>query len=238
MKRTCSAAGGLVFLGMLLSAVGLMAVPASAKCGKDCKHSLTSVFKACKAACEKGKAGKSCRMACSTERRAAKAACKAASNPTPPDCGAATSSTSTTIPGSCSPTGMVVKGSLTATPGRFNYNAALGLPGANAACNTHFAGSHACTLAELQGALASDLACLKDTAAMTVTSFWAIDPNAAGLSQCIDDVVTNQNWEYGTAHTASRGQRVTLNNATGALGSLETGLQCNISGNNWVACCQ
>src|SRR5947209_17919642 len=81
MKRTCSAAGGLVFLGMLLSAVGLMAVPASAKCGKDCKHSLTSAFKACKAACEKGKAGKSCRKACSTEHRAAKAACKAASNP-------------------------------------------------------------------------------------------------------------------------------------------------------------
>ena len=67
-----------MFLGMLLSAVGLMAVPASAKCGKDCKHSLTSAFKACKAACEKGKAGKSCRKACSTEHRAAKAACKAA----------------------------------------------------------------------------------------------------------------------------------------------------------------
>jgi len=147
-----------------------------------------------------------------------------------------TTTTSTTCQPPAAPT--VVKGSLTATPGRFNYNATLGLPGANAACNTHFAGSHACTLAELQGAPASDLACLKDTVAMTVTSFWAIDPNAAGLSQCIDDVVTNQNWEYGTAHTASRGQRVTLNNATGALGSLETGLQCNISSNNWVACCQ
>jgi len=31
---------------------------------------------------------------------------------------------------------------------------------------------------------------------------------------------------------------VTLNNATGALGALETGVQCNIAGTNWVGCCQ
>ncbi len=147
-----------------------------------------------------------------------------------------TTPTSTTCPPPAAPT--VVKGSLTATVGRFNYNATLGLPGANAACNTNFPGTHACTLTELQSAPASDLTCLQDTASMAVTSFWAIDPMAAGLSQCIDDVGSNLNWEYGTAHTASRGQRVTLNNATGALGSLETGLQCNISGSNWVGCCQ
>ena len=147
-----------------------------------------------------------------------------------------TTTTSTTCQPPAAPT--VVKGSLTATPGRFNYNATLGLPGANAACNTSFPGTHACTLTQLQGAPASDLICLRDTAGMTVTSFWAIDPMAAGLSQCIDDVVSNLNWEYATAHTASRGQRVTLNNATGFLGPLQTGVQCNISGNNWVGCCQ
>src|SRR5207245_3351697 len=101
-----------------------------------------------------------------------------------------TTTTSTTCQPPAAPT--VVKGSLTATPGRFNYNATLGLPGANAACNTSFPGTHACTLTQLQGAPASDLICLRDTAGMTVTSFWAIDPMAAGLSQCIDDVVTNQ----------------------------------------------
>jgi hypothetical protein len=41
--------------------------------------------------------------------------------------------------------GTVLKGALTSTPGRFNHNAMLGLPGANAACNTNFAGTHACT---------------------------------------------------------------------------------------------
>jgi len=138
---------------------------------------------------------------------------------------------------------MVVKGSLTATLGRFNYNLTLGLPGANSACNTNFSGSHACTLADLQSAPASDLACLKDAAGMPVTSFWAIASDAAttpSLQQCEDDVSTGSglNWEYATAHTASRGQKVSLTNATGALGALQSSVQCNISGNAWVGCCQ
>jgi hypothetical protein len=75
---------------------------------------------------------------------------------------------------------------------------------------------------------------------MTVTSFWAIDSSQPGLQQCIDDVMggSQQNWEYATAHTASRGQKVALDNATGALGPLQSSLQCNFSGNSWVGCCQ
>src|SRR5262249_60350832 len=59
------------------------------------------------------------------------------------------------------------------------------------------------------------------------------------LQQCQDDVAggSGLNWEYATAHTGSRGQKVALTNATGALGPLQTGLQCNLSGNNWVGCC-
>ena len=147
-----------------------------------------------------------------------------------------TSSTTTTAPG-----GVVLKGALTATVGRFNYNLTLGLPGANSACNSSFPGTHACTYQELQNAeAAGDLDGLTDTAAMTVTSFWAIDPTAAALQQCIDDAAggSSLNWEYGTAHTPSRGQKVPLNNVTGALGSLQTGLQCNFSGSSWVGCCQ
>jgi hypothetical protein len=138
------------------------------------------------------------------------------------------------------PTTTVVKGSLTATPGRFNYNATLGLPGANAACNTNFPGSHACSIQDLQGAPASDLACLKDTASNFVTSFWAIDSTAPALQQCVDDALngSNLNWEYGTAHTPSRGEKVPLTNFTGVLGAVQMGLQCNISGNSWVGCCQ
>jgi hypothetical protein len=139
-----------------------------------------------------------------------------------------------------------VKGALTSTPGRFNYNAMLGLAGANAACNTSFAGTHACTLQELQSAPTSELMGLKDTANMTVTSFWAIDPSAPDLQQCNDDVNSHLNWEYATAHTASRGEKVVLN-PDGTLGGLDAsgkpdathmGLQCNFSGNAWVACCQ
>jgi hypothetical protein len=73
-----------------------------------------------------------------------------------------------------------------------------------------------------------------------VTSFWAIDPGAPGLQQCIDDVAggSQLNWEYATAHTASRGQKVALDNAAGTLGALQSGVQCNLSGNSWVGCCQ
>lgn len=146
------------------------------------------------------------------------------------------------------PPGPVFQGSLTQTDGSFNYNLTLGLPGANAACNTNFAGSHACTLFELQCAQAAgSLVGATDTAAMTVTSFWAIDPAANPLTaQCHDDVAfpcpggicpPGHTWEYGTAHTPSRGQRVPLNNPLGTLGALQTGLQCNFSGNSWVGCC-
>jgi hypothetical protein len=151
-----------------------------------------------------------------------------------------TSSTTTTTLCTNVPTGTVVKGSLTATLGRFNYNLTLGLAGANAACNTNFPGSHACSLQDLQSAPTSDLACLKDTASMTVASFWAIDATAPALQQCNDDAVggSGLNWEYATAHTASRGEKVSLDNGTGVLGSVTSSLQCNISGTAWVGCCQ
>jgi len=147
-----------------------------------------------------------------------------------------TTTTSTTV---CSQMGVVLKGSLTATAGRFNYNLTIGLPGANSACNTNFPGTHACTYSELQAAQAAgDLAGLKDTACNTVTSFWAIDSSQPPLQQCQDDVVSFLNWEYATAHTASRGQKVALNNPAGTLGVLQSGVQCNFAPANWLGCCQ
>src|SRR5438552_1784036 len=131
--------------------------------------------------------------------------------------------------------------SVTPSPGgRFNFNAQLGLPGANAACNTNFACSQACTRQQLQAAPTSELAGLKDINTTTVTSFWAIDSTAPILQQCNDDAVggSGLNWEYGTAHTASRGQQMTLNNSTGVLGPVVGGIQCNIAGTSWVGCCQ
>src|SRR5262245_9609239 len=153
---------------------------------------------------------------------------------------ATTTSTTTTLPTG----GVVLKGALTSTLARFNYNGSLGLPGALAACHTSFGDStHVCTYAELQSAAAAgDLKGLKDTAGMTVTSFWAIDSSQPPLQQCNDDAPgtgSGRNWEYGTAHTASRGQKVSLDNGSGTLGALQSSQQCAILGTPaWVGCCQ
>jgi hypothetical protein len=188
----------------------------------------------------KGTPNKTFKIATKTATPTVEAGC-----PTPP--GPTTSTTSTTSTSTTSatsttaPPGVVLKGALTPTPGRFNYNLTIGLPGANAACNTNFPGTHACTYAELQNAQAAgDLDGLKDTANTTVTSFWAIDSGQPALQQCSDDALggSGLNWEYGTAHTASRGQRVALNNGVGSLGPLQSSIQCNISGTSWVGCCQ
>ena len=151
-----------------------------------------------------------------------------------------TSTTTSTTTTTCPSTPPSVRGALPATVGRFNFNAQLGLPGANAACNTNFACSQACTRQQLQAAPTSELAGLKDINTTTVTSFWAIDSTAPILQQCNDDAVggSGLNWEYGTAHTASRGQQMTLNNSTGVLGPVVGGIQCNIAGTSWVGCCQ
>jgi hypothetical protein len=144
----------------------------------------------------------------------------------------------------CTPMGVVLKGALPVTPGRFNYSAGLGLTGAEAACSapTAFPGTHVCTYTELKNAAAAcDLKGLKDLSNATVTSFWAIDPAAPVLQQCNDDTPitgTGLNWEYPTAHTASRGEKVALDNAAGTLGALQTGVQCNFSGSSNVGCCQ
>jgi hypothetical protein len=128
--------------------------------------------------------------------------------------------------------GVELQGALPPTLGCFNYNATLGLPGANAACNSSFPGTHACEYSELQTAeAAGDLVGLQDINNNVVTSFWAIDPMKPPLLQCQDDIGGGSflNWEYGTAHTASRGEQVPLTNGTGTLGALMSPIQCNIS---------
>jgi hypothetical protein len=153
-----------------------------------------------------------------------------------------TSSTTTTTTGGPAGGGAILKGALTATLGRFNFNGSLGLAGANAACNTSFPGTHVCAYADLQKAApAGDLVGLKDTSGMTVTSFWAIDDSQPPLQQCNDDAPgtgSGLNWEYGTAHTPSRGEKVPLDNTAGTLGALQMGQQCAILGTPaWVGCC-
>jgi hypothetical protein len=165
----------------------------------------------------------------------ADASCSSFTGPTPTP---TATLTPTPVPTQTCAPAFAYNGALVPTAGRFNYNAMIGLPGANAACNSNFSGSHVCTYFELQCAqTAGSLVGAVDTNAAAVASFWAVDPNAAPLSQCQDDVSSFQNWEYATAHTGSRGQRVALNGGTGMLGPLQTGLQCNFSGNSNVGCC-
>jgi len=173
--------------------------------------------------------------------------CDAEPSSCEPPIGAATTSTTvtatTSTPGTTCPppAGIVLKGALPPTLGRFNYNLMVGLPAADAFCNTNFPGTHACLYSELQAAAAAcDLVGLTDINSNPVGSFWAIDPTAPILSQCNDDGASGShlNWEYQTAHTASRGNRVTLNGGTGQLGALSTGNQCNLTGTSSVGCCQ
>jgi hypothetical protein len=142
-----------------------------------------------------------------------------------------TSTTSTTVAG-----GVELQGALTATSGRFNYNLTIGVAGANAACNTAFAGTHACTASELLAAeAAGDLVGLKDTGNFTVTSFWAIDGAKPLVLQCGAPVP----WDYATAHTGQFGERFNLTNATGDLGPLQSGAGQGVicAGSSWVGCC-
>jgi len=162
-----------------------------------------------------------------------------------------TTTTSSTTTTTCPAAPLAIMGALPSTPGRFNF-AGLGVDGATLACSDAFACTHACTLEELETVPKSELAGLKDTTNMAVTSFWAIDSSAPDLEQCVDDAMggSGKVWEYGTAHTPSRGEKVDLN-TDGSLGGLDATpppnakpdaahmmLQCNISGNAWVGCCR
>lgn len=155
----------------------------------------------------------------------------------PTDCPAVgPTTTTTTIPTTTTttlaPTG-IVRGALPTTTGRFNYNLVLGVPGADAACNTNFASTHACTYAELQSAVGDgSMAGLKDTGNNTVTALWAIDPLRSAFDQCTVSVA----WDYQTAHTGHKADVVTLNNVTGTLNALQTAQACGLTRS--VACCR
>jgi hypothetical protein len=114
---------------------------------------------------------------------------------------------------------------------------------------TFGASTHVCTYADLQSAAAAgDLVGLTDTTNATVTDFWAIDDLQPPLQQCNDDAPgtgSGKNWEYGTAHTASRGEKVAIvDNPMGPpapakiLGPLQMSQQCALLGiPAWVGCC-
>jgi hypothetical protein len=126
----------------------------------------------------------------------------------------------------------IFQGALPRTTGRFTYQATVGIDGANAECNTQFPGAHACTVAELQAAeSAGELTGATDTGGTEVTSFWAIDPSRPAVDQCTVTVA----WDYATAHTGQFADLVNLDNATGALSTLQEDVIC--VNQHWVGCC-
>ncbi len=65
-------------------------------------------------------------------------------------------------------------------------------------------------------------------------------PGFHSSDECNDDAIggSGQNWEYATAHTASRGEKVVLN-SDGTLGPLQTEQLCYLNGvAAQVGCCQ
>lgn len=160
--------------------------------------------------------------------------CFSGTGPTPTP---APTAAPTPTPTPAFPPGTVLKGILTPTTGRFNYNLVVGLSGSDAACASNFAGTHTCTYAELQSAeAAGDLDGAKDMSGTTVTSFWAIDPSHVNTLQC----ATTVPWDYATAHTGHFGEKVNLNNAAGTLGALQSGSAAGVFclNSSWVGCCQ
>jgi len=87
----------IVGAAVLVLGASLVASPAQALCGRDCKTSLRSEFRSCKRACPRGTARMACRAACISDFRADRVTCDAATNPTPPKCGE--------LPPSCSTLG-------------------------------------------------------------------------------------------------------------------------------------
>ena len=146
-----------------------------------------------------------------------------------------TSTTTTTLPGATGVVGAI------AFQGRMNANALLGLPAATAACEENFPGSHFCTYSELLASEGAKLVGLEDIEGDPVTSFWAIDESQSEARQCGQSLSTSApHWVYNTGHIGVGGDSVTLNNGTGALGTLELGGNANRNcfDNKWVGCCK
>ena len=166
----------------------------------------------------------------------ANGSCASGSGPTPTPTNTPTQTPSPS-PTATIPPGQLFRGALVATTGLFNYNAALGLPGSDAACTSSFGTSHTCTYAELQTAdAANELVGAVDTSNNPVTSFWAVDPAQPADRQCKTSIL----WDYQTAHTGRGGDSVALTGGhlgtftPGKTGMTITGLCLNT---HWVGCC-
>ncbi len=126
----------------------------------------------------------------------------------------------------------IFRGALPQTNGRFSFQATIGIAGAEAECDVQFAGSHACTVQELQAAAAAgELSGAQDIDGNDISEFWAIDPSRPAVDQCEVSVP----WDYATAHTGQFADAVALDASAGTLGALREDTICATQ--KWVGCC-
>ena len=132
---------------------------------------------------------------------------------------------------------LIYRGSLPASPGRWQYAGKLGVPGAQDDCAMHWPGSDLCTYEKLSAAAQKgETINATDYNGNPVTEWW-MEINMAGEGRCQNNVEMLP-WTYGTADQGHVGRHVTLDRTTGAVSQpiLETiGTGCNI--NRFVACC-
>jgi hypothetical protein len=170
--------------------------------------------------------------------------CLSGSQPTPTPTATATPTptiTATPTPTTTATPGLFV-GALSRTIGHWRYNATVGIAGGIAACQSTFNPSHLCTVSELQASQGALLTGATDVDAIAIDHFWAVDPAATDLHQCISAIPNPiTRWAYATAHTASKGDFLELNNGAGTLGSLNNGglpVVCTMTNMFSVGCCR
>lgn len=136
----------------------------------------------------------------------------------------------------------VYRGSLPQSTGRWMYGGLIGLDGANAECNTHFAGSKVCSADKLMMAQAKgELVNAADYNGVAVTDWWIDDPLASPDARCNATEAENVPWSYATAHKGHYSKYVTLTPATGTITPVMTGDLTARTGlcaqSRFVACC-
>jgi hypothetical protein len=134
---------------------------------------------------------------------------------------------------------LIYRGSLPATSGRWQFQAQLGIAGANAECAARWPGSEICTYTKL---LSASVKATPETIMATdfnnvpVTTWWIDDPAAVGGQRCMSNA-DQIPWSYATADQGHVGKFVTLDRGTGAISALTVDALPSCNQNRFVPCC-
>jgi hypothetical protein len=120
---------------------------------------------------------------------------------------------------------LIYRGSLPATTGRWQFQATLGVDGANMDCDMHWPGTEVCTYEKLLSAsmkTPAETINATDYNGVAVTSWWMHDPAGTGEGRCTSNA-DMEPWTYATQDQGHVGNSVTLADAaTGEISALDT----------------